>query len=743
MLTKQSVWHEHDQFHFSVLGRDAYLVAPKQAAASKPWVWRARFPGYHAEMDITLLSKGFHIGYVDVGGMFGGPRAMKIADTFYEFVTTRRGLARRPALEGVSRGGLLVYNWAARNPGNVACIYCDTPVLDFKSWPAGQGTGIGSPPTWAACLKEYGLNEAEALQYTKNPIDAAETIAKAKIPLLHIVSETDEVVPPKENTYLLKRRIEQYGHTLAVISVPQGTKQSHGHHFTHPAQEQVVDFINKHAGEAAKETADQTRSRPNIVLFLVDDMGWQDTSVPFHSETTPLNRRYHTPNMEQLAQEGLKFTQAYACSVCSPTRVSLMTGLNAARHRVTNWTLKKNASNDGGHPRLAFPAWNVNGISPDPGIERTIHVRALPAQLRDAGYRTIHVGKAHFGAIGTPASDPKKIGFDVNIAGHAAGGPGSYLGTQNFSAVWRGGGSVWDVPGLESYHGKDMFLTEALTIEANRAVDEAVADGKPFFLYMSHYAVHVPFAADDRFYQKYRDAGLDNTEAMYAALVEGMDKSLGDVRDNIARHGLSDNTIVMFMSDNGGLSAHGRGGQRHSHNAPLSSGKGSAHEGGVRVPMIVHWPGVTKPQSVTQQQVIIEDFFPTILELAGVEAPQQIATTIDGISFVPTLRQEKPSAPADRPLYWHYPNKWGPNGPGIGSTSAMRRGDWKLIYYHDGQKYELFNLATDLSEQHNLADDRPVLRSRLARQLGKYLAHVDAQMPTVKETGQTVPYPGL
>ncbi|MCP4302938.1 MAG: sulfatase-like hydrolase/transferase, partial [Gammaproteobacteria bacterium] len=246
-------------------------------------------------------------------------------------------------------------------------------------------------------------------------------------------------------------------------------------------------------------------------------MGWQDTSVPFHTEVTDLNRRYQTPNMERLAKAGMKLTQAYSCSVCSPTRVSLMTGLNAARHRVTNWTLKKNASNDRTHRSLVFPKWNVNGLSPQGGIERTVHVRALPAFLREAGYRTIHVGKAHFGAIGTPAADPINVGFDVNIGGHAAGGPGSFLGTQNFSAVWRKGDRVWDVPGLEAYHGKDIFLTEALTIEANRAMDQSVDDGKPFFLYMSHYAVHVPYAEDSRFYQKYRDAGLDHTEAMYAA----------------------------------------------------------------------------------------------------------------------------------------------------------------------------------------------------------------------------------
>ncbi|WP_161602125.1 sulfatase-like hydrolase/transferase [Tautonia marina] len=482
--------------------------------------------------------------------------------------------------------------------------------------------------------------------------------------------------------------------------------------------------------------------RPNIVLFLVDDMGWQDTSVPFHEQATEFNRRYRTPHMEQLARTGMKFTQAYACSVCSPTRISLMTGLNAARHRVTNWTLRKNASNDRAHPQLDFPMWNVNGLSPEPGIERTIHAKALPAYLSEAGYRTIHVGKAHFGAIGTPGSDPRNLGFDVNIAGHAAGGPGSFLGQQNFSAVWREGDRVWDVPGLECYHGKDIFLTEALTKEANKAVDRAVAADKPFFLYLSHYAVHVPFAVDSRFYQKYRDEGLDHTESMYAAMVEGMDKSLGDVLANVERHGLSNETIVLFMSDNGGLSAHGRGGTPHTHNTPLSSGKGSAHEGGIRVPMIVSWPGVTEAGSVCRQPVIIEDFFPTFLEMAGVPSVEQIGGVVDGRSFVGLLQGDQDQAREARPLVWHFPNHWGPEGPGIGPSSTIRLGDWKLIYDHQSQQYELFNLAEDLGEQNNLVAQHPEVRDRLAGELAEYLISVEAQMPINKATAEKVPYPG-
>lgn len=485
--------------------------------------------------------------------------------------------------------------------------------------------------------------------------------------------------------------------------------------------------------------------RPNIVLFLVDDMGWQDTSVPFAKEMTPFNRRYRTPNMERLASRGLKFRQAYACCVCSPTRVSLMTGLNAARHRVTNWTLKKNATNDRRHPRLNFPKWNVNGLCSEPGVPLTVHVPTLPALLRDAGYRTIHVGKAHFGAIGTPGENPKAIGFDVNIAGHAAGGPGSFLGKQNFSAAWRKGSPVWDVPGLSDYHGKDIFLTEALTLEANKAVDDAVKADKPFFLYMSHYAVHVPFASDSRFYKKYRDAGLNHTESMYAAMVEGMDKSLGDIVANVERHGLNEKTVVLFMSDNGGLSASGRGGAKHTHNRPLSSGKGSAHEGGVRVPMIVSWPGVTKAGSVTDDRVIIEDFFTTILTIAGVKKQPEV----DGISFVPTLQgalQGTENDDPNRPLIWHFPNNWGPSGPGIGPHSAIRLGDWKLIYYHDparGERYELFNIVDDLGEKNNVVKTHRKEAANLAQVLRDQLVRMKAQMPTDSKSGKVIDWPGF
>ena len=245
---KKSDWHGYQRFDFSVDGRPAYVVVPKQAAAGNPWVWRARFPGFHAEADLLLLGRGFHVAYINTDNMLGSDRAMKHWDQFYDFLT-EKGLSPKVALEGVSRGGLFVYGWAARHPERVACIYADTPVCDIKSWPKGAGAGVGSPGSWEVLLKEYGISNEEALKYDRNPIDILEPIAQAKIPVLHIVSLNDKVVPPKENTLILAERYRKLGGSIEIIEVPEGTEKSQGHHFTHPNPQKVADFIYQHAVE--------------------------------------------------------------------------------------------------------------------------------------------------------------------------------------------------------------------------------------------------------------------------------------------------------------------------------------------------------------------------------------------------------------------------------------------------------------------------------------------------------------
>ncbi|WP_459187351.1 sulfatase [Parabacteroides sp. APC149_11_2_Y6] len=496
------------------------------------------------------------------------------------------------------------------------------------------------------------------------------------------------------------------------------------------------------AGATGQTKTSNIQKRPNIILFLVDDMGWQDTSLPFWKEKTHYNEVYETPNMERLARQGMMFTQAYASSISSPSRCSLYTGMNAGRHRVTNWTYPKNASTDRKSDVLELPDWNVNGICEVPGIEHTYQVTSMAQILKDNGYHTIHCGKAHWGAVDTPGENPYHFGFEVNIAGHAGGGLASYLGEANFGNRTDGKPSPWfAVPGLEKYWGKDIFITEALTQEATKALDKAQQYDQPFFLYMSHYAIHVPIDKDMRFYQKYIDKGLSEKEAAYAALIEGMDKSLGDIMNYLEKNNLADNTIILFMSDNGGLASEPewRDGKPHTQNSPLNSGKGSAYEGGIREPMIVSWPGKVQPQTKCDKYLIIEDFFPTILEMAGIKKYKTIQP-VDGISFMPLLTNTGDPSKG-RSLYWNFPNLWGNTGPGIGATCTIRRGDWKLIYYYETGKKELFNIPDDIGEKNDLSASRPDLVKKLSKDLGKQLRKMKAQRPSFKATKKNCPWP--
>lgn len=483
------------------------------------------------------------------------------------------------------------------------------------------------------------------------------------------------------------------------------------------------------------------QQKPNIILFLVDDMGWEDTSVPFWTGRTSLNRTYNTPNMERLAARGVKFTQAYACPVSSPSRVSLMTGANVAQHQVSNWTLYKDKATDSPSKVLTFGEWNYNGLSPDHSTTHAFYMKALPQILRDNGYTTCMVGKAHFGAIDTPAADPLTIGFEYNIGGHAAGAMGSYLGENNYgnkeAGTWT---QPWGVPSLEAYHGSDTFLTEALTLEGAKFMEKSLAKKQPFFLYMSHYAVHAPFTADKRFYQKYVDKGLSAKEAEYASLVEGMDKSLGDLIDFVDKQGIAENTIILFMSDNGGYSVK-RGGEAAMRNYPLRGGKGACFEGGIREPMLVSWPGITQSGTENATPVIIEDFFPSILDMAQIkkyDTPQRI----DGKSFVTALKTGK--GDHQRPLYFHYPNNWGERREDVGvPQSAIRVGDWKLIHYYETGKNELYNIKEDISEKYDLMADARYrsIGVSLSKQLSNYLRKEKANMPYLKSTGKQVSYP--
>jgi arylsulfatase A-like enzyme len=486
---------------------------------------------------------------------------------------------------------------------------------------------------------------------------------------------------------------------------------------------------------------------PNIVIFLVDDMGVMDTSVPFLTDASgrpkryPLNDFYRTPNMERLAARGIRFNDFSAMSVCSPTRISILTGQNAARHRTTNWI---NPDRDNAGPQGA-PDWNWHGLKPDDVT--------LPALLRQAGYRTIHVGKGHFAPRADPGADPAKLGFDINVAGASIGAPGSYYGKDNFGQGSKRAQAA--VPHLEKYHGQDIFLTEALTLEANARVADAVKAGKPFFLYLAHYAVHAPFQSDPRFAAHYRDSGKPEPAQAFATLIEGMDKSLGDLLDHLEKLGVAENTLVFFLGDNGsdaplvvaGTPGAGEGNKLGAHivgsAAPLRGKKGSHYEGGTRVPFIAAW-AKPAPANVHQKQLPIPagaiqpqpgavmDLFPTVLNLAGVKPPA--GHVVDGLDLR-TLLTGKPDRSRPQQFLMHYPHA--PHRSDY--FTVWRDGDWKVIYHYlpsevsGGSHYQLFNLKADPFEQNDLAAQEPRQLRRMTQGLITALERHQAVYPVAAD----------
>jgi pimeloyl-ACP methyl ester carboxylesterase len=240
---KVSSWNGYERRDFALAGRACLLVLPKEAAPGKPWIWRTEFFGHEPQADLSLLSKGFHVAYMDVQNLYGAPVALDLMDKYYEQVCGERGLSPKAVLEGFSRGGLYSLNWAARHPDRVACIYNDAPVCDFKSWPGGRGKGKGSKGDWANVLKVYGLTEEEALAYQLNPVDTLAPLAKAKIPLLHVCGDADDVVPLDENTRVVESRYRELGGEITVIVKP-GVGH-HPHSLKDPAP--IVEFVLKHA----------------------------------------------------------------------------------------------------------------------------------------------------------------------------------------------------------------------------------------------------------------------------------------------------------------------------------------------------------------------------------------------------------------------------------------------------------------------------------------------------------------
>ncbi len=442
---------------------------------------------------------------------------------------------------------------------------------------------------------------------------------------------------------------------------------------------------------------------PNIVLILADDLGWADLGC-YGADL------HETPHLDQLAREGVRFTQAYAMSVCSPSRAALLTGRHPARLHITIWA---EGSLQGPTNRKLLQAPSLPDL---PHSETT-----LARHLHDAGYLTALVGKWH---LGDADHYPETHGFDVNVGGTRWGAPQTfwwpYCGRGRFGPEFR------YVPHLE-FGRPGEYLTDRLTDEAIRVIDRAA--GRPFFLYLAHHAVHTPIEAkpdDVKYFAGKLRPEMKHRNPVYAAMVKSLDESVGRVLAHLQQRGLDRNTVVVFVSDNGGyIGVDRQGGQTVpvTCNAPLRSGKGSLYEGGIRVPLLVRWPGVTPAAAQCDVPVVLMDLFHT-LRSAGAPAGAA-ATGGDGLDLTRLLKD--PASRLDREaLYFHYPHYYETTMP----VSAVRAGDWKLLEYLEDNRIELFYLGDDAGESTNLAAQKPEKAAELAALLHTWRASVGAAMPT-------------
>jgi arylsulfatase A-like enzyme len=422
------------------------------------------------------------------------------------------------------------------------------------------------------------------------------------------------------------------------------------------------------------------------VLILIDDMGWRDLGC-MGSDL------YRTPNIDALARGGMLFTQAYApACICSPTRASIMTGQHPARLGLTDWLPGRR---DMPSQKLLRP--KLNDHLPAASI-------TLAEALRSRGYATAHLGKWH---LGGGEHLPEHHGFDVNIGGTEAGSP-------------PGGYFKFGTPTLKLKPGE--YLTDRLTDEAIRFIEQK-HEG-PFFVYLSHYAVHIPLQPKEDVasrYQKLVKPEAVHTNAYYAAMVESVDDSVGRIVRKLDELKLTQNTIVIFTSDNGGLSVREGAHTPATSNRPLQAGKGYLYEGGIRVPLLIRWPAAIRPQSKCDMPVVSTDLYATVTAVAGARGND----TLDGQNLLPLLQEQAGFPP--RPLYWHYPHYSNQGGKPSG---AIRDGHWKLIEFYEDRHTELFDLVDDPSESRDISSQHPQIVKRLAASLAEWRTHTGAKMPT-------------
>ena len=439
---------------------------------------------------------------------------------------------------------------------------------------------------------------------------------------------------------------------------------------------------------------------PNVVFILADDLGWSDLGC-YGADL------HETPNIDRLAQQGVRFTQAFAMPVCSPTRASILTGRHAARLHLTIWR----------EGALGVP--HDQPLLPPPAIaDLPLSEVTLAEVLKGAGYRTFHVGKWH---LGDAAHSPETQGFDLNIGGTHWGAPATYF--YPFRGPSRSSGEFRYVPGLLGKAGD--YLDDRLTDEALKLIAEA--RDRPFFLNLCFHSPHTPIECKQPLVEHYRSklkSGLHHQNPGYAAMVQTIDENVGRVLADLDQRRLADHTLVIFASDNGGYINTNRSLQV-TDNAPLRSGKGSVYEGGIRVPLIVRLPGLTARGQTCDEPVMCTDFFPTIVELcAGAAGQPAPARPLDGLSLVPLLKQPQSRVQRDA-LFFHYPHYYPTTTP----VSAVRDREWKLLEYFEDHHVELYFLRDDPGERHNLAAQQPERAAQLRTRLHDWWTKVGAQLP--------------
>lgn len=494
------------------------------------------------------------------------------------------------------------------------------------------------------------------------------------------------------------------------------------------------------SGNTLEKEALKKTSKPNIVVFLVDDLGLNDTSLPMSNSVTLYNKRYKTPSLEQMAEQGMTLTNARSNAICVPSRVSLLTGQNFLRHQVKG-DINPTRSKSGD---FLFPPAKV--ISKPENM--------LPALLKKEGYFTVHSGKYHIchACSAETSPTPSAAGFDVNIGGSFYGAPGSYQPIDKYGNVKTPG----RLTGLENYYERGLHLTDALTEEALNAVKPAINRKQPFFLYLAHYAVHTPIQPHLKYLKNYTlTVGEKKAEAEYASMIEGVDASLGSVMTSLKQWGVADNTLVIFYSDNGGRVL-GRGKKslygNWEFNFPLRSGKASNYDGGNRVPGVIKWPGKIDSNTANKAPVMIEDIYSTVLSVAGVQVTDR--NDIDGIdwsSFFTT--SQVPETFTDRDQFFAMPYHFeGTNYNGADfsnggvepATSVISKG-WKLIYFFTDERFELYHLSEDASEKHNLINQKQGQAKRLVNILDKKMKQHNFNdiMPKRSIDGSDVKWPEM